>query len=511
MENIMPNECLLSVDIGTESGRVALLTLDGKVVANSSKEYPLYCPKAEWAEQDPDDWWSATEENIKNVLAEAQDPKVLAIGIGGQMHAPVPIGKNGELLLNRVPLWCDKRSNYLCEELKEKYDENDGLKLTGNAIIPSWTGFKMQWIKRNYPDIFKNTCKFLSCKDYLNLRLTGEMYTDYSEASATYLFDAEKKKWTTDLVLLLEQDTEKLPDIVEASNIIGKVSRQASQRTGLKEGTPVVAGGGDMMCLLLGAGVAEYGQACDITGTAADISVFVEKPLYDPRLMHIHHVVPEGGWISFGILDAGGGSFKWFKDTFCKAEVEEARAAKKSVYQLLSEKAAQVPIGSEKLLFFPYLLGERTLGTSRSRGVFFGLTPRHEIAHCVRAIMEGVTFDLNQSFEIIAQNGIDVDEIRAIGGGARSSLWCDIKANIYGKTIKTLKNFEGGVVGAAILAGIGAGIYSDAADAAERVISFDNTFHTDSEKMRYYFKQYQVYKSMHDVMQQYYYYLAKID
>jgi len=507
----MANEYILSIDIGTESGRAALLTPDGDLAASSSREYPLYCPRAEWAEQDPDDWWKATVENIREILSKAEDPKILGIGIGGQMHAPVPVDGKGNLLSNRVLLWCDKRSNSLCEDLKAKYDENEGLKITGNAIVPSWTGFKIQWIKENCPDIYKRAHKFLTCEGYLNLRLTGKMYTDFSEASATYLFDAAGKSWSDELIKLLGLDRDKLPDIVEASHVIGKVTAEAARLTGLEEGTPVVAGGGDMMCLLLGAGVAEFGQACDITGTAADVSVFVKDPLYDLRLMHIHHVVPGGGWISFGILDAGGGSYKWFRDTFCRREMEEAKARGISTYEILSAKAAQTPEGAEKLLFFPYLLGERTLGSSSSRGVFFGLTPRHGIGHCSRAIMEGVTFDLKQSLDIIESKNIKVDEIRAIGGGARSDLWCGIKANIYGKRVRTLRNFEGGVVGGAILAGLGTGVYRDVASAAQRVIKLDKAYETDPRKMEFYLKIYGLYRELHDQMQSYYKKLSKIN
>lgn len=506
----MNNEYLLSVDIGTESGRAALVTVDGHVAASSSREYPLYCPKAEWAEQDPDDWWNATVENIKEILSKVENPKVLAIAIGGQMHAPVPIDNNGKLLLNRVPLWCDKRSNYLCEDLKGKYDQFKGLKITGNAIVPSWTGFKMQWIKENFPEVYKQTYKFLTCKDYLNLRLTGEMFTDYSEASATYLFDSNTKTWSKELAGILGIDSKKLPEIVEASKIIGAVTSKAAMLTGLEEGIPVVAGGGDMMCILLGAGIANFGQACDITGTAADVSVFVEQPIYDERMMHIHHVVPGGGWISFGILDAGGGSYKWFKDVFCQNELAEAKEQGISVYELLSKKAGDVQAGSEKLLFLPYLLGERTLGSSSSRGVFFGLTPRHEKKHFVRAIMEGVTFDLNQSLEIIESKGIQIDEIRAIAGGARSDLWCNIKANIYRKTIKTLANFEGGVIGGAILAGLGIGLYRDVDEATERIISFDKIYEVNEEEMNYYSELYNFYKEIHNSMQPYFIKLSKI-
>ncbi len=501
---------LMGIDIGTESARAALLTLDGEVAGSSSREYPLYCPRAEWAEQDPEDWWNATIENIREILSKVKKPKILGIGIGGQMHAPVPVDREGGLLLNRVPLWCDKRSSYLCDEFKKRYEPVQGLKITGNAVLPAWTGFKVQWIREHYSEIYNRTYKFLTCKDYLNLKLTGKMFTDYSEASATYLFDVERKIWSEELVNLLGLDIDKLPDIAEASKLIGTVTPQAAVLTGLEEGTPVAAGGGDMMCILLGAGISKYGQACDITGTAADISVFVEKPLYDPRLMHIHHIVPGGGWVSFGILDAGGGSFKWFKDTFCQKESERAKDKGISVYQLLGDKAGQVPEGSEQLLFFPYLLGERTLGSSNSRGVFFGLTPRHTIAHCVRAIMEGVAFDLNQSLEIIEDKNVGIEEIRAIAGGARSDVWCDIKANVYRRAIVTLNNFEGGVIGAAMLAGLGAGLYGDVEEAAQRIINFDKRYIPEHGKMELYEKMYALYKEMHDGIQGYYHKLAKL-
>ncbi|MCL4377770.1 MAG: FGGY family carbohydrate kinase [Actinobacteria bacterium] len=503
------NSYLLSVDIGTESGRAALLTLDGQIVANCSQEYPIYHPYAEWSEQDPEDWWIATLKNIKNIISNVDNPDILAICICGQMHVPIPINKEGNLLSNRVILWSDKRSSKICEKIKKFYDEFDFFKITGNTVVPTWTGFKIKWIKDNNQELYKKSYKFVSCKDYLNFRLTKMISTDFSEASGTFLFDIKTKNWSQEILSLLDIDVNKLPEITKAYSIIGKVTKEAANLTGLKTGIPVVAGGGDMMCLLLGAGITEFGQACEITGTGSDISVFVKNIIKDERLMHIHHVVPKEGFISFGILDSGGGSLKWFKDTFCSKESLESKKSGIPVYEYLDKKAEKIEEGSEKLIFLPYLLGERTLGTSSSRGVFFGFTPRHEIAHCVRAIMEGVTYDLKQSLEIIESKKIKINDIRAIGGGAQSNLWCEIKTNIYGKYVRTLKNFEGGIVGGAILAGLSAGIFNDIKDAAKKFIHFDRTYKPDKNKILYYKNLYRLYKELHGAMQPYFLKLAK--
>jgi xylulokinase len=501
---------LLSVDIGTESARVAVLDPDGRVLASSSREYDLSCPRPGWAEQDPEMWWEATVENIQDVLAAVSGVEIVSIGIGGQMHAPVPVDGAGGLVSRAALLWCDKRSAPQCEAALAEVDEAEILRLTGNAAVPSWTGFKLKWLQDNQPEVYRRASLFLTCKDYLNLRLTGERFTDYSEASGSFLFDARRRAWSPELCELLGVEIGKLPPIAESARVIGRVTAEAAGVTGLTEGTPVVCGGGDMMCILLGAGVVQLGRACDITGTAADISVYTSEPLYDRRLMHLHHVVPGGGWISFGILDAGGGSYKWFRDTFGAAAAVEARAAGVPTYEILNRRAAEAPAGAEGLIYLPYLLGERTLGSSRSRGVFFGLTPRHTLGHFARAIMEGVAFDLRQSLEIIEEKGARVVEVRAIAGGARSPLWCSIKADIYRKSILTLRNFEGGVVGGAILAGLGVGVYRDAADAVDRIVSIDHSYRPDPERVARYDRCYQMYKSLHDGCQPFYRELAEL-
>ncbi len=499
---------LLGIDVGTESARVALVNQDGEVVAGSRQGYDLSCPRPGWAQQDPELWWEATVKNIRAVLEQSgiRPERIAAIGSAGQMHAPVPIDGRGRLISREVLLWCDKRSDPQCEELKPRLREAGSLQVTGNPVVPAWTGFKMRWLKENEPDLYRRTHRFLSCNGYINYRLTGEMYNDPSEASGSYLFDARTGVWSPELCDILGIDAGKLPPIAGSSLVIGRVTPEAAALTGLAAGTPVVAGGGDMMCLILGAGIATPGMACDIGGTACDVSVFVPEPLYDQRLMHLHHVAP-GGWISFGILDSG--AFKWFRDEFCAAEVTQAVVKGISAYDLLTARAAEVPAGGEGLLFLPYLLGERTLGTSASRAVFFGLTPRHGIAHCTRAILEGIAFDLRQSLEIITAKGVVVDSIRTVGGSAKSPLWNQIKADIYKNRMVTLANFEGGVMGAVILAAVGAGIYPYAAAATAGMVKVDQVFEPCPETAQVYDRFYRMFKELHDGLQPYFVRMAR--
>ncbi|MCR4401505.1 MAG: FGGY family carbohydrate kinase [Firmicutes bacterium] len=492
---------VLTIDIGTETGRAALVDPSGSCVRIVSVPYEVDCPKPNWVQQDPEMWWTSTCHNIQQLLKECEvDPASIAcVAACGQMHAPVSLAKDGSLVPGPVPLWCDKRTADLCKQIRASNDEVALARLAGNPVCPSWTGLKMAWLRENSPAVYERTWKFLTCKDFINYKLTGEVATDYSEASGTFLMDAERKAWSVELCDVLDVDIGKLPPILPADHVVGTVTREAGRQTGLAEGTPVVTCGGDMMCILLGAGVAVHGVACDVTGTAADISVFCPSPVTDIRLMNLHHVAP--GWIAFGILDAGGGSLKWFKDEFCQEERREAQECGVSVYEVMSKKASAVGPCSEGVVFLPYLLGERTLGTPNARGVIFGLTTRHTKAHVIRAIMEGVNFDLRQSLEIIEESGVSVREIRATAGGARSSVWCQIKADIYKKPIVALEETEGGIMGGAILASTGAGLYESVEEAASAMVKRGQTYLPSPSSVVRYDEGYRVFKSLHDALQ----------
>ena len=472
----MKRTLLMGIDIGTQSTRAVLLTLDGVVVASAGRQQEMATPQAGWAEQDPDMWWSNAITCIQAVMvsAGATADEVLAVGVGGQMHGTVPLDAAGNVLSHRVQLWCDKRSAAIVDEFKRLPFAERSYRQTGSPPVANWIGFKIQWLKENAPDLYAQTWKFVVPKDYINFRLTGEAVIDYSEASGSFLMDAATRRWSAELIDQLGLDRDKLPEIRRSAEVIGHVTAAAATLTGLASGTPVVAGGGDMLCMLLAAGLFEPGAASDITGTSSIFSVFTQSPVFDPRLMNLHHVTE--GWVPFGITDTGGVSLKWFKDNYCQHEIAEAGTLGISVYDLLNERAAQVPPGSEGLIFFPYLLGERTLGTPYARAVFFGLTPRHNVAAMVRAIMEGVTLELRQTLEIVEQAGHPVHVIYHSGGGAYSDLWSQIKADIYQKPVVTFENTEGGILGAAILAGTGAGVYANETEGARRCLRPHQTF-----------------------------------
>jgi len=498
----LKRELLMGVDIGTQSVRVSLLDLDGRIVASSSTAQEMITPKPGWCEQDPDIWWANTVENIHKVKQAVDlDPaEVLGVGVCGQMHATIPLGKDGELLSHAVQLWCDKRCADFAEQFKSDPNIKRTSQLVGNPAVPAWLGFKIQWLKENEQALYQNTWRFVLSSGYINYRLTGEIIADWTEASGSFLMDVATSNWSAEAIQYLGLDIDKLPEIRESSEVIGKITAQASKITGLAEGTPVVAGAGDMLCMLISSGLTQPGQAADITGTASIMSVYVDEPVMDARLMNLHHALP--GWIPFGIIDSGGGALKWFKDELCKAEVLESSEKNQDIYDILNARAADFEPGSEGLLFFPYLMGERSLGTPFARGVFFGITPRVGTGAMVRAIMEGVTLELRRTLEIVEEAGNKVSKIYTIGGGARSDLWSQIKADIYNKPVYTFESSEGGILGSAILAGVGVGVYANAREGAERCLRIEKNFKPDQSKTDRYNYLFEIFKDVHDRLQE---------
>ena len=335
----MKRTFLMGIDIGTQSTRAALLTLDGVVVTDAGRQQEMATPQAGWAEQDPDMWWSNAITCIQAVMvkAESNADEVLAVGVGGQMHGTVPLDAAGNVLSHRVQLWCDKRSAAIVDEFKRLPFAERSYRQTGSPPVANWIGFKIRWLKENAPDLYAQTSKFVVPKDYINFRLTDEAVIDYSEASGSFLMDTATRRWSDELIDQLGLERDKLPEVHRSAEVIGHVTPAAATLTGLASGTPVVAGGGDMLCMLLAAGLREPGAASDITGTSSIFSVFTQAPVFDARLMNLHHVT--GGWIPFGITDAGGVSLKWFKDNYCQQEVAEAGTLGISVYDILNERA----------------------------------------------------------------------------------------------------------------------------------------------------------------------------
>jgi len=484
---------VLVVDIGTETVRSALIDREGKILALAGRNPSFSSPRPSWAEQSPREWWELSVACMRELLERFPDFEVLAIGVSAQMHAVCPVDSHGNLLLQLVPIWCDKRSLSVCKRVASLLSPEKQIEKTANLIIPNWIGPKVAWIKENLPEVYRHAAYFLTAKDYLNYLLTGEIATDFSEASGTFLFSWEKKTWDDDLFELFGLDKEKFPQIIPSFKVIGTTKEDINELLGLKNSVPVVCGAGDMLCLLLGGGMFEEGRSCDVGGTASDVSVFTPSPLLSQKLMNLHHAIP--GWISFGILDSGGGSVRWLRDALYRLGSNNGSAS----YQLIDEEAAQVPPGAEGLMFFPYLLGERLLGSPNARGVFLGILPHHRRAHFARAVLEGVCFDLKMSLDEIERlfPG-EIKEMSCIGGGARSDLWSQTKADIYRKEVFTLVESEGGILGAGILAFSGfSGIAPQ--EVARTWVKEKKRFHPSDTGE--YEKAYKRFKEMHDLLQ----------
>ena len=415
------------------------------------------------------------------------------------MHGPVAIRSDGSLTGDRVQLWNDKRCAALVEEMSNSDDLGWMMKTTANAPATSWTGFKLQWLQRNRPEVFGQAHTFLVPKDFINFRLTGEPATDPSEASGSYMFDASKLKWSTEAADRLGLETSVLPEVVSSHEVIGVVTAAVSTQTGLSPGTPVVAGGGDMLCTLLGSGLWEPGIASDITGTSSLLSTFAHSPVADARVMNLHHVCD--AWVPFGIVSAGGLSLSWYLDHLRDADGQPADRSFDD-YDSISARATAVSPGAEGLLFFPYLLGERTLGSPYSRGALVGLTPRHSRGSIVRAIMEGVTFELRRALEVCQSADSPVEGIIHSGGGASSDLWSQIKADIYQLPVSTLNQTECGLFGSAALAAVGAGMFTDPVAAARRGLRTLKTFEPNPDHRELYDELFEIFRTIHESLQQ---------
>jgi xylulokinase len=492
----------MGIDIGTQSTRAALLNFQGQVVTSASTAQDMQTPRPGWAEQDPQVWWDSTVSNIQRLLQQSgvSPEQIIGIGVSGQMHGCVSIDEQGELLSHGVQLWCDKRSADIVESFKTRPDAADAYRIAGSPPVANWFGFKIKWVQVHEPQVYENAWKFFLPKDYINFKLTGAVATDHSEASGSFLMDASSEDWSTTLIEQVGIDADLLPPIYASSDVICNVTAEIADLTGLAEGTPVVAGAGDMLCMLLAAGITRPGNASDVTGTSSIYSVFTEEPVFDERLMNLHHVMP--GWIPFGIIDSGGGSLKWFKDSFCQSEIAQAEKTGVQVYDILNQLAAAVEPGGEGLLYYPYLMGERTLGTPYARGVFFGVTPRTGKGEMVRAIMEGITLELRRTMEIVENAGYSVDVIYHSGGGAYSDVWSQIKADVYQKKVAVFETSEGGILGSAILAGVGAGVYPDPAAGAEDCLRVAKEFHPNPKLRQRYDYLFELFKDLHDRLQE---------
>jgi xylulokinase len=465
---------LMGLDVGTTGTRVLLINQAGEVVAAATEEYPLSTPQPQWAEQEPADWWQATVEAIRRVLATSgvKPPDIGGLGLSGQMHGVVLLDQDDRVLRPSI-IWCDQRSQAQCDWITDTVGARRLIELTANPALTGFSAPKLLWVRDNEPAVFERARKFLLPKDYIRLRLTGEYATEVSDASGTSLFDVRQRRWSDEVIAALGLDCSLLPAVYESPVVSGRLSKTAAQATGLAKGTPVVGGGGDQAAGAVGNGVVEPGIVSSTIGSSGVVFAFTDQPRLDPqgRLQTFCHAVP-GQWHVMGVTQGAGLSLRWFRDNLAGSEVQAAYLAGLDPYELLVQEAARAAPGSEGLLWLPYLMGERAPHLDpEAKGVLFGLTARHNRFHVLRAILEGVAYSLRDSLEIMrGEMGIPVTQVRASGGGGRSALWRQIQADVFGTEMVTINVAEGPAYGVALLAGVGTGVYASVEEACRATI-----------------------------------------
>jgi xylulokinase len=475
----MSQRLLLGIDVSTTGAKALLIDQEGRVISSATTPLTLQTPRPLWSEQNPQEWWQGIKGSIKTALAEAKvSPDVIAgIGLTGQMHGLVLLNKDGEVIRPAI-LWNDQRTGEQCDTIRAKIGAARLIQITGNDALTGFTAPKILWVQENEPEIYSQVRHVLLPKDYIRYKLTGEFAMDRAGGSGTILFDLKRRTWSDEILSTLDIPAEWLPPTYEGPEITGQVSAQAAAETGLIAGTPVVGGAGDQAAQALGVGAVEPGIIALTLGTSGVVFAPTASALIEPqgRLHAFCHALPER-WHFMGVMLSAAGSLQWHRDTI---------APELSFDQLVSE-AAEVPPGSEGLLFLPYLTGERTpYPDPLARGAWIGLTVRHHREHLTRAVLEGVAYGLKDSFTLIQGAGLGaIDQVRISGGGAKSQLWRQILADVLRVELVTVNTTEGAAFGAALLAGVGAGLYPDVPQAAEQVIQITGSTQPSSAKDAY--------------------------
>ncbi|MEM1714568.1 MAG: xylulokinase [Thermofilaceae archaeon] len=491
------------IDIGTGGCKVVVFDLAGRQVASAFREYSVYHPRVGWAEQDPNDWWRAAVEALREVTRIVGSESIEAVGLSSQREAFAPLDKEGRVLYNAI-IWLDSRASKQEEWVRERVGSQRVLEITGLPVDQMFSAVKLLWLMEEAEQLFRRIDRILFAKDFIAYKLTGEACTDFSMASRTMLLDIRKLKWSLELCEELGIPAEILPPLKGSWEVVGEVTSEAAEVTGLKRGTPIVSGGGDRPCEALGAGVVDEGEVNIGTGTGTCF----EAPLVEPRpdkKMRIDtcvHVVPNR-WEYEIVVNATGESLRWFRDQFGGLEVEEARRRQVSAYDVLLEEAGKVPPGSEGLFYYPYLWGAKApFFNPRAKGVFIGFTHAHTRGYFVRAILEGVAFQYKGVLDLLEELGVHVKRLTMTGGEARGELWNRIKASVVGVSLLLPHVSDAAGLGAAILAAVGCGHYGDVRRAIASMVHIERAVDPDPEMQRIYAELYPRYLKTYRCLEQ---------
>ncbi len=500
---MIAGDMLLGIDIGTSGCKLALFTKDGRVVCSSTEEYPVRYPSPGFVEQNPEEWWAAVCLGTSKLLSDNQidAAKISGVGLSGQSWSAIAVDDQGEVLAPD-PIWMDTRSEAICRKLNAKIGEDKIFEISGNPLKCQYTTGKIIWLKENMPEAYHRTSKILQSNSYIVYRLTGVISQDASQGYGLHCFDMKKRQWDGAMCAELGIERGMLPEIVDCHEIVGKITASAAQSTGLMEGTPVVAGGLDAACGTLGAGVLHAGQTQEQGGQAGGMSICVEQYCADPRLILSFHVVP-GRWLLQGGTTGGGGTIRWFNEQFGFEEKFKEKETGRSSLALLDALAETVPAGSEGVVFLPYMAGERSpIWDEKAKGVFYGLDYSKTKAHMARAVMEGAVYSLRHNLNAAASAGAQVGTMRAMGGAANSKFWTQMKADITGKAIEVPASDTASTLGAAILAGVGVGMYRDFDEAVGVTVAVKRKHEPDNGKKHVYDKGYETYIALYQALKE---------
>jgi len=483
---------LLGLDIGTSGVKALLISVEGKIISSKTVSYPLATPHSGWAEQSPNDWWEATVKVIRETISHnpIDTTRIKGISLSGQMHSSVFLDEMMAVIRPAI-LWSDTRTSEQCKEIYAKAGGLDQLiQYVSNPALEGFTAPKILWLKENEPENYKKVKHILLPKDYIRYKLTGELFTEVSDAAGTLLFDVIKKRWSTGLLEKLEINQDLLPPVLNSFDLAGSITKNIAEQTGLKFGTPVVAGGADNACGAVGSGIIQEGRVMVSIGSSGVVLAQTNNPQADQegRIHLFNHACPNS-WYMMGVMLSAGMSYEWLQKKLFNRSLD---------YTKLDQLAEEIEPGSEGLIFLPYLYGERTPhNDANARGVYFGISGKHDQRHFTRSVLEGVAFALKDSLELIKDKGVKIKEVRAIGGGAKSRVWQQILADILGEEINLLNVEEGPAFGAALIAGVGVGVYSSFAEAVNRIIKVEKTILPRIQNTQRYNQQYQLYKKLY--------------
>jgi len=503
----------IGVDIGTSGTKSVLFDQKGTVISSATVEYPLYQPQNGYAEQKPEDWYNAAVSTIKTIVSESgvDSADIVGIGLSGQMHGLVMLDENNNVIRPSI-IWCDQRTAKECKEITEKVGAERLVEITANPALTGFTASKILWVRNNEPENYAKCRHILLPKDYVRFMLTGVYATEVSDASGMQLLDVPNRCWSDEVLEKLDIDKALLAKVYESPEVTGTITEKAAQLTGLKAGTIVVGGAGDNAAAAVGTGVVADGKAFTTIGTSGVVFAHTSDISIDAKgRVHTFCCAIPGCWHVMGVTQGAGLSLKWFRDNFCMEEKETAKLMEVNEYYLMDKEAETVRIGADRLLYLPYLMGERTPHLDpNARGMFFGLSAMHTKKHLLRAVMEGVAYSLRDCQEIFRDMGIDIADMMACGGGGTSPLWRQMLADLYNCPVKTVSSKEGPALGVAILAFVGAGVYKTVPEACAEIIKTDKVQNPINENVPEYEKFYRLYTEVYPAVKEQYNKLAML-